>query len=191
MNTFSNFHFKDLHSGEQILLVVHRNWFYLFQQFFMVIIISIFFIAGSFFLPLFFPDYLEGNSQSIILFMQSFIMLIIWIYGFMIWIDYYFDVWIITSERVINIEQKGLFNRGVSELIYAKIQDVSTEVMGFLPTIINYGDVKIQTASEDKEFLFRTVSDPYRIKDIIMNLQKQHEMKVEKEVSDIIGRIKQ
>jgi uncharacterized membrane protein YdbT with pleckstrin-like domain len=191
MNTFSNFHFKDLHSGEQILLVVHRNWFYLFQQFFMVIIISIFFIAGSFFLPLFFPDYLEGNSQSIILFMQSFIMLIIWIYGFMIWIDYYFDVWIITSERVINIEQKGLFNRGVSELMYAKIQDVSTEVMGFLPTIINYGDVKIQTASEDKEFLFRTVSDPYRIKDIIMNLQKQHEMKVEKEVSDIIGRIKQ
>ena len=191
MNTFSNFHFKDLHSGEQILLVVHRNWFYFFQQFFMVIIISIFFIAGSFILPLFFPDYLEGNSQSIILFMQSFIMLIIWIYGFMIWIDYYFDVWIITSERVINIEQKGLFNRGVSELMYAKIQDVSTEVMGFLPTIINYGDVKIQTASEDKEFLFRTVSDPYRIKDIIMNLQKQHEMKVEKEVSDIIGRIKQ
>jgi len=38
--------------------------------------------------------------------------------------------------------------------------------------------VKIQTAAEEGEFLFRTVSNPYGIKNTIMNLQKQNEIKV-------------
>jgi uncharacterized membrane protein YdbT with pleckstrin-like domain len=78
----------------------------------------------------------NGIDQSVVLFAQNFFMLVIWIYGFMIWIDYYFDIWIITSERIINIEQKGMFTRKVSELRFQKIQDVTTEVIGFLPTIL-------------------------------------------------------
>jgi hypothetical protein len=78
------------------------------------------------------------------------------------------------------VEQKGMFTRKVSELRYSRIQDVTTEVVGFLPTILNYGDVKIQTAAEEDEFLFRTVSDPYGVKGIIMNLIEQGEAKVPK-----------
>lgn len=86
----------------------------------------------------------------------------------MVWIDYFFDVWIITNERIINIEQKGLFVRTVSELKFSRIQDVTSEVSGMIPTILNFGDVKIQTASEEDMFLFRHVPDPYHIKDVIM-----------------------
>ena len=180
MEGFSRFHFNGLNSSETIIKVIHRNWFYLLEQFFWIIVISIFFVGSLIFVPLFFPDFLNGIDQSIVLFAQNFFMLVIWIYCFMIWIDYYFDVWIITSERIINVEQKGMFTRKVSELRYSRIQDVTTEVMGFLPTILNYGDVKIQTAAEEDEFLFRTVSDPYGIKDIIMNLIKQGEVKAPK-----------
>jgi uncharacterized membrane protein YdbT with pleckstrin-like domain len=97
----------------------------------------------------------------------------IWITFFLIWIDYYFDVWIITDRRVVNIEQKGLFNRQVSELELLRIQDITTEVTGVIPTILNYGDVFIQTAGENPRFIFRQVSDPYGIKDTLMNLQKK------------------
>ena len=180
MDGFSKFHFKDIGENETIIRVIHRNWFYLFEQFFLVIVISAFLIGGFIFLPLFFPDFLDGVDKSIVLFAQNFFILVIWIYCFMIWIDYYFDIWIITSERIINIEQKGMFTRVVSELRYSRIQDVTAEVIGVLPTIINYGDVKIQTAAEENEFLFRTVSDPYRIKYIIMNLMKQGEAKAPK-----------
>ena len=180
MDEFSKFHFKDIGANETIIQVIHRNWFYLLEQFFLVIVISAFLIGGFIFIPLFFPDFLDNVDQSILLFAQNFFMLVIWIYCFMIWIDYYFDVWIITSERIINVEQKGMFTRKVSELRYSRIQDVTTEVVGFLPTILNYGDVKIQTAAEEDEFLFRTVSDPYGIKGTIMNLMKQGETKVPK-----------
>jgi uncharacterized membrane protein YdbT with pleckstrin-like domain len=169
---FSKFHFKDLNQDEKIIKVLHRNWFYLLEQFFLLIVILGVFMASLVFVPVFFPDFLGGVDKSVFLFAQNFFLLAVWIYGFMIWIDYYFDIWIITSERIINIEQKGMFTRKTSELRYSKIQDVTTEVMGFLPSVLNYGDVKVQTAGEENEFVFRTISDPYNVKNIIMNLQK-------------------
>jgi uncharacterized membrane protein YdbT with pleckstrin-like domain len=186
MDGFSKYHFKDLQENEKILRVIHRNWFYLFEQFFLLIVIVGVFAGALIFVPVFFPDFWEGMDRSIVLFVQNFFMLAVWIYGFMIWIDYYFDIWIITSERVINIEQKGMFTRKVSELRYSKIQDVTTEVIGFLPSVLNYGDLKIQTAGEENEFVFRTISDPYKIKSIIMDLQKQDEESSVQQIGEII-----
>ncbi len=108
------------------------------------------------------------SNLTIILFLQNTFLLLIWMYAFLVWIDYYFDVWIITNERIINIEQKGLFVRSVSELKFSRIQDVTSEVHGMIPTILNFGDVKIQTASDEDFFLFRQVPDPYHVKDVVM-----------------------
>jgi uncharacterized membrane protein YdbT with pleckstrin-like domain len=105
--------------------------------------------------------------------MRNLFGMFIWITFFLIWIDYYFDVWIITNKRVVNIEQKGLFNRQVSELELARIQDITTEVTGVIPTMLNYGEVFIQTAGENPRFIFHQVPDPYGIKDILMNQQKK------------------
>jgi uncharacterized membrane protein YdbT with pleckstrin-like domain len=186
MEGFSKYHFRDLKEGEKILKVIHRNWFYLFEQFFLLIVITGLFTGALVFVPAFYPDFLADVDNSIVLFMQNFFMLAVWIYGFMIWIDYYFDIWIITSERIINIEQKGMFTRKASELRYMKIQDVTTEVIGFLPSVLNYGDVKIQTAGEENEFVFRTVSDPYNIKNMIMELQRKSEGDSVKEIGEMI-----
>jgi len=74
----------------------------------------------------------------------------------------------------------------VSELRFSKIQDITTEVTGFLPTVINFGDVKVQTAGEVSEFLFRTVSDPYSVKNIIMELQKTTEADKEQNFGEML-----
>ena len=191
MDGFPKFHFKDLRQDEKIIKVIHRNWFYLFQQFFFLILIVIVFVLGIFFVPIFFPDLVGKIDKSILLFAQNFFMLAIWLFGFMIWIDYYFDIWIITSERIINIEQKGMFARKASELRFQKIQDITSEVTGFFPTILNYGDVRIQTAGTTEEFIFRTISDPYAIKNIIMGLQKQSEKDSKQEIEEMLNRKKE
>ncbi|HAR99884.1 MAG: hypothetical protein US57_C0022G0011 [Candidatus Moranbacteria bacterium GW2011_GWC2_37_73] len=177
MDGFSKYHFKDLNGTESIVKVLHRNWFYLLTQFFLVFLIGGIFIAGLSWAPAFFPEMFKGQYKPVVAFMENFFVLALWIYSFLIWVDYYFDIWIITTERIINIEQKGMFTRSVSELRFAKIQDITTEVVGFLPTVINYGDVRVQTAGEESEFVFRTVSDPYHVKNIIMELQKKAEAK--------------
>lgn len=175
MDGFTKFHFKDFGQNEKIIRVIHRNWFYLFEQFFWMLVIAGVFIGGINFLPAFSPEIFKNVNNSVPLFAQNFFMLAIWLYGFMIWIDYYFDIWVITSERIINIEQKGMFSRKASELRFQKIQDITTEVTGFLPTVFNYGDVRIQTAGTTEEFVFRTISDPYNIKNIVMKMQKTNE----------------
>jgi uncharacterized membrane protein YdbT with pleckstrin-like domain len=191
MKDYSNFHvIKDLHSTERIIKVIHRNWFYVFQQFFLIIMFSVIIFSSIMVGLTLFPDFFTGENKTILFFLQSFFMLSIWIFSFLIWIDYYFDIWIITSERIINIEQIGMFTRRASELRFQKIQDVTVEVLGFLPTIFNFGDVKIQTAGTENEFIFRTVSDPQEIKNIIMKILKHNEEGAKEEIQDMIDKIK-
>ena len=186
MHEFSKFHFKGVGENEEIVKVVHRNWFYLLQQFLLVFVLVVIFFVSIFLLPLFAPGFASPQTKEFALFFENFFVLVVWIYGFMIWIDYYFDVWIITTQRIVNIEQRGMFSRKVSEMEYSKMQDITVDVSGFLPTVINYGDVKIQTAGEDKEFVFKTVSDPYHIKNIIFNMQKNDSFQETEKFSEMI-----
>jgi len=180
MDILTKYHFNDLKEDEKIIQIIHRHWFDIAQQFLIVFVIIMVLVAGFFLIPLLFASAAQKGFYSIAVFLGTTFALLVWIYAFLIWIDYYFDTWIITSERIVDIEQKGLFTRQISELKYAKIQDVTTEVEGIFQTVLNYGDVHIQTAAEEERFFFRQVPDPYGIKSLIMSLQKkQEEEKVE------------
>ena len=88
------------------------------------------------------------------------------------WIDFYYDVWIVTDQRIISIEQLGLFRREISELEHGKIQDVTTEIHGIVPTLLKFGQVYIQTAGEKARFTFKQVENPVMIRSVVMALQK-------------------
>ncbi len=167
-NDFSRYHFQGQRESETVLRVVHRHWFDIATHFFVIILFVAMLFGSLSLIPLLYPDALGTEMFRFVLFIQNSLILLVWLYAFLVWIDYFFDVWIITNERVINIEQKGLFVRSVSELKFSRIQDVTSEVSGMIPTILNFGDVKVQTASEEDYFLFRRVPDPYHVKDVIM-----------------------
>lgn len=90
--------------------------------------------------------------------------------------DYYLDTWIVTNERIINIEQHGLFSRIVSELHLNQVQDVTSETHGFLATMLSYGDVYIQTAGTRERFNFKGIDNPDDVKRTITKLV--HEDKI-------------
>lgn len=174
MYKLKSFHLHALSEGEEVIAVVHRNWFYVFTQYVALIAISAVLIAAFVMLPKLFPIFTQVQIAKLLVFFESSCALALWIFAFLIWIDYYFDVWVVTTERIVNIEQKGMFSRTISELSYGKIQDVTTEVIGFLPSMLNYGNVYVQTAAETERFMFRTVSDPYTIKNIITAQQEKN-----------------
>ncbi len=160
--------FKEQHENERVIQIIHRHWFNILIQFFVVIIAAIAIFGSWLFLLFLYPQLLEKLTPHILSFIETTAILFVWLYGFLIWINYYLDIWIITDERIVNIEQKGLFLREASDLEFSKIQDVTTEVVGLIPTILNYGDVYIQTAGEVERFKFRQVPDPYALKSLIM-----------------------
>lgn len=94
----------------------------------------------------------------------------VWLFSFLEFTDYYLDTWVITNERVISVEQKGLFNRVASELHLTAVQDVTSEVKGMIETFFDYGDVFVQTAAEKERFALRDIDHPERVKELILKL---------------------
>ena len=170
MAHFNKYSFRGQRASEEILSVIHRHWFDIVQHFFILFVFLFALIGSLSFLPVLFPELRSGTGATVFLFAESLGLLFLWIFGFLLWVDYYLDLWIITNERVINIEQRGFFVRHVSELDFVKIQDVTSAVEGIIPTFLNFGDVHVQTAGEETRFVFRNVPDPYHIKGVVMQL---------------------
>ena len=61
---------------------------------------------------------------------------------------------ILTDRNITQILQFGLFNRKVSQLNMNNVEDVTAVQNGVLPTIFNYGTLKIETAGEQVNFHF-------------------------------------
>lgn len=175
MEKFNTFHFKGQKADETIILVIRRHWFDVLQQLFIIFLMLAFLFGSFIYLPILFPILTTANMHDFFMFLANFFAMMIWILFFLVWIDYYFDVWIITTKRIVNINQRGLFSRMVSELELEKIQDITTDVKGVIPTFLNFGNVYIQTAGKTERFIFQSIPDPYAIKDLIMNLEDKKE----------------
>lgn len=114
-------------------------------------------------------------SEETVAFINNFILLaaflyytLLWLYFCLIFIDYYLDVWVVTNMRILDVEQKGLFNREVSECYISKIQDITVQTKGVMATFLKYGDLHIQTAAEKREFVFEEISEPEKVKNVIL-----------------------
>jgi hypothetical protein len=73
-----------------------------------------------------------GLLLSILLFMPS-------------WISWFYSVFIVTDQRLIQISQKGLWNRSVVDIGLGQIQMVNYHVGGFQETLLGYGTIMMQT----------------------------------------------
>jgi len=63
-------------------------------------------------------------------------------YGLREFFIWYFNVFIITNQRIIDIDQKGFFSKTVSESSYDKILDICYSVHGVGQTILRLGTIK-------------------------------------------------
>jgi uncharacterized membrane protein YdbT with pleckstrin-like domain len=113
---------------------------------------------------------LPGNVPALILFFYSLWLLFLWASFFVQWTKYYLDVWYVTEKRIIDVAQKKIFDREISNLRFDKIQDVTIDVHGFIPTLLGFGNIKVQTAGEDnKDFMMDTVRHPDEVRRVIFS----------------------
>lgn len=65
------------------------------------------------------------------------------------WLAWYYSVFIITDQRFIQITQRGLFHRSVSDLGLNHIQTINYEINGLQETLLGFGTIVIQTYMGD------------------------------------------
>jgi hypothetical protein len=179
---YEEFHFPGQHENEHIILFLRRHWFIFLMRIFLVVTSVIALIFIYFLLSAINNNFAESEYHNLLLFGESLAMLFVWNFFFILWLDYYLDVWIVTNERIINIEQRGFFYRNISELKHSKIQDVTSEIIGVIPTFLDYGNIYVQTAGEVGRFTFNQIPNPNYVKNVIVELQEKERVAEEKEL---------
>ena len=158
-----------LSPNEKILMVLHRHWIAIFWKFLIGIVLLFPPIVAAPYFPAIAAA--VGASQIVLWFFVVIYLTIIVLVLFIFWIDYYLDIWIITSERIIDVEQLGLFNRKISEFTLDKVQDITVEIPNFTATALKYGNIIIQTAGE-QSFRIEQAPNVYEAKNLILDYSK-------------------
>lgn len=159
--------FEGQKEGEEVLKLLRHH------PFTIIIKLIFFFIAAL--APLvvgiiFWPQISGYGAGEEFLFFISIWWLTMWISTFHALAMYCLNTIIITDRRIIDNAQIGHFNRKVSELDTARIQDVSAHTSGLIETLLDFGNVTVQTAGSENHFTFQQIPHPEKIKNIFMEI---------------------
>ncbi len=94
------------------------------------------------------------------------------------------DVLVVTNLRLVDVDQKGLLSRRVSEASYDAIQDVSWQRKGIWQTIFRMGSVSVQTAGQSTNIEVTSVPYPDKLHDLINDVRSFSAKESKKTESD-------
>jgi hypothetical protein len=147
--------FPGQHEGETVELVFHQHPLVMRRA----LIIGMFLILVGVLIP--FTQVTAQNNLHPTWKPLWFLLIIVAAYWFYAWIGWYYTVYIMTDVRLIEIKQRGFFNRKVSEYGLDKIQNINYHIRGFQAVIFQYGDIVAQTYVGD--IIMKTIYHPVAI----------------------------
>ena len=168
--------FPNQRDDERIFIFSRRH---IIDYLFFIIVLSVLAIVPIIVIPFVLPslqseDFLNDvYIRDVVIMLSAAYYLILDIVYLTSWINYYYNAIVVTDERIIEIVQVGLFSREVNELAYEQIEDVSCKVRGPLYTIFGVGNIEIQSAGPESNFVIRGVPQPYVTVEIIHELSAQ------------------
>ncbi len=90
------------------------------------------------------------------------------------YIDWRNDALILTDQRLIYIEQTLLFSQAQREAALSKVQNVRYAVHGFIPNLLNFGNIQVETAARGTDISFGPIRRPQNAqRDIIAQVEGQ------------------
>lgn len=117
----------------------------------------------------FFPPYanLPTNFQFVVT-----LGWYLFVFGYTLakFMGWFFNIYILTDERVVDVDFQNIFFRKISTAKTEEIQDINIQSSGSFETFFGYGSVFIQTAAEVSQFDFMYVPNPDRVGKILNQL---------------------
>lgn len=143
--------FPGQHEGEEVELVFHQHPLVMRKA----LILGLLAILVGVLPPLFWP---LASWAWKPLWLILVVVAALWFYA---WVGWYYTVYILTDERLIEIKQHGFFNRRVSEYGLDKIQNINYHIRGFQAVLFQFGDITAQTYVGD--IVMRMIHRPVQI----------------------------
>lgn len=166
--------FETQTAGEVVLLLLRKHWI---TNMLWIISSVLLLIAPLFLYPLIVYSGLLPSDTP-----RSYITLVILVwylatfsYTFVEFLLWYFTVSIITDERIVDIDFSNILNKKYSETRINRIEDVTMRTGGSIRALFDYGDVIVQTAAEQVQFVFEAVPHPERVVRLLNELMDKFE----------------
>lgn len=156
---------------DKIVLFMRRHWAsflgYFLLSFLMLVVPAVALIMAYIYQRNFF----QGILLNFIILGFSAYYLVAVTVALTSWMTFYYDIYIICTDAIVDIRQQGFFGRKTSQLAIVRVQDVSSEIKGILPTLFGYGDVLVETAGEQTQnFLLEGIANPQEVSNQILEL---------------------
>lgn len=81
---------------------------------------------------------------------------------------------LITDRSLVQVIQKTLFNRTVTRLSMANVEDAKEEQRGLISSIFNYGTLTVETAGARENFIFTMCPGPTKLADQIIEARQAY-----------------
>ena len=154
-------HFKEQFDDEEVLLVFRKHPVVMRKG---LVLSSVAILLGI--IPaLFKPEFSWFFGGLGIGFVLAFIVF------FPFWIGWYYSVYIVTDQRLIQITQKGLFHRSMVGLGLSQIQMINYEIAGLQETMLGFGTIMIQTFVGS--LTIHEVHHPAKIQKELLNILRE------------------
>lgn len=135
--------------GEKIELIIKRHW--------IVYVFVMLYFLGALILTLVLLILFFSKAWIYIILIVFWMSFLLFVYTK--WLDHELDLFIITNNRVIWIEQVSLLNRTVSECNLSQVQEVGSQTKWFFANILNFWTITIQTAWNATNFIMEYAPD--------------------------------
>lgn len=176
LTALTKFSESDLKPGEKIVLRVRRHWvsfaLSMVRPFVILVFVTLLMIVSFYFEVMSFAD----DFVNLVLWGVFGVLYFYYIFVRMLnyWIDWKYDEDVVTTERIIDVDQNYLFGRDVGIAELDNIEDISVRHEGIFSTVFNYADIDIQTAGSNttkiqggRTFEMKDVPNPIQIQKII------------------------
>lgn len=160
----------ELEPGEHAVKEVRKHWF--------IFLIELLPYAILLALPFAIPRVLELVNQSLselLLWSEAGTRLALAIYFLAVWCGtfktftrYYLNLWVVTNQRIVDVRQKGFFDREVSSLLLNRVQDVMVDTEGVMFSLLDIGDIFVQSAGATERFRMKGIPHPAELRDVIL-----------------------
>jgi len=87
------------------------------------------------------------------------------------WVTWHFSVFIVTDQRLIQITQKGFWQRSVVDMGLNQIQMVNYQVAGLQETLLGFGTIMMQTLVGD--LVIHEIHHPAKIQKKLLEILRE------------------
>ena len=146
-----------LQEGERVLELCRRHWWFLWPRSILLLLIAV--------VPLGLAAWLLSavdvlDDLGVFFWIAAALWPGYWgVRLFFNWYRYHNDIWVVTTQRIIDSFKAHPFSKRVATADLVNIQDMSVLKSGIVPTVLGFGDIVCETAGAGAD-TFRIIGIP-------------------------------